>query len=174
MEEDWFARGKTEAPKSRHLAHGLIDSIPFWISTPMLARLFTSTTILSRPTFPSRSSLLRAMSLSPSISLKTSFGDLASKLNLSNPDLLRSTNYVDGEWVASSRPESESTFAVRDPATDEIIGHAPDLTAEEVSPSGRRRSKEVELTLPSLSLADSFCAPSFGFHRIGSSGHQGC
>ncbi|KAL7417791.1 succinate-semialdehyde dehydrogenase mitochondrial precursor [Mrakia frigida] len=98
----------------------------------MLARLFTSTTILSRPTFPSRSSLLRAMSLSPSISLKTSFGDLASKLNLSNPDLLRSTNYVDGEWVASSRPESESTFAVRDPATDEIIGHAPDLTAEEV------------------------------------------
>ena len=97
----------------------------------MLARLLTST--------PTTSSLIRSitftsrtMSLSPCSSLKTSFADLAAKLELANPDLLRSTNYVDGQWVASSRPESEATFAVRDPATDKVIGHAPDLTAEEV------------------------------------------
>lgn len=119
----------------------------------MLPRLLTPTTILSRRTFTSSSSLFRAMSLSPATSLKTSFGDLASKLNLSNPDLLRSTNYVDGEWVASSRPESESTFAVRDPSTDEVIGHAPDLTAEEVSRTSPSRSRRAHSF---LRLADSF------------------
>jgi delta 1-pyrroline-5-carboxylate dehydrogenase len=52
--------------------------------------------------------------------------------HLKTPELFRNTNYINGQWVVPSRSGSDSTFEVRDPTTNEVVGHAPDLNAEEV------------------------------------------
>lgn len=73
------------------------------------------------------------MALSPATSLLKAFPEsVLATLKLSNPELLRSTNYINGEWVASGRQGEEATFPVRNPSTDEIVGYAPDLDPSEV------------------------------------------
>lgn len=46
-----------------------------------------------------------------------------------NPDLIRSTPYINGEWYQS---KSNKTFKVYDPATEELIIELPDQTPEEI------------------------------------------
>ncbi len=45
---------------------------------------------------------------------------------LKDPELLREACFVDGVWV-----EGERTFAVKNPATAEVLAHVPDFGAEE-------------------------------------------
>ena len=55
--------------------------------------------------------------------------DTASKLVLKDPDLFRQANRVGGAWVQAA---SGNTIAVRNPATGEVIGEVPSLSAAEV------------------------------------------
>ena len=45
---------------------------------------------------------------------------------LKDPSLLREACFIDGAWM-----EGERTFAVKNPATGEVLGHVPDLGAAE-------------------------------------------
>ena len=54
--------------------------------------------------------------------------DVTAKLPLKDPDLFRQANLVGGQWVQAA---SGQTTAVRNPATGEVIGHVPALSAAE-------------------------------------------
>ena len=54
--------------------------------------------------------------------------DAIAKLPLKDPDLFRQANLVGGQWVQAA---SGKTTAVRNPATGEVIGHVPALSAAE-------------------------------------------
>jgi succinate-semialdehyde dehydrogenase/glutarate-semialdehyde dehydrogenase len=54
--------------------------------------------------------------------------DVTAKLPLKDPDLFRQANLVGGQWVQAA---SGKTTAVRNPATGEVIGHVPALSAAE-------------------------------------------
>jgi succinate-semialdehyde dehydrogenase/glutarate-semialdehyde dehydrogenase len=54
--------------------------------------------------------------------------DATAKLPLKDPDLFRQANLVGGQWVQAA---SGKTTAVRNPATGEVIGHVPALSAAE-------------------------------------------
>jgi succinate-semialdehyde dehydrogenase/glutarate-semialdehyde dehydrogenase len=54
--------------------------------------------------------------------------DVTAKLPLKDPDLFRQANLVGGQWVQAT---SGKTTAVRNPATGEVIGHVPALSAAE-------------------------------------------
>lgn len=54
--------------------------------------------------------------------------DVTTKLSLKDPDLFRQANYIDGQWVQA---DSGKTLAVKNPATGEVIGHVPALSAVE-------------------------------------------
>ena len=54
--------------------------------------------------------------------------DAIGKLPLKDPDLFRQANLVGGRWVQAA---SGKTTAVRNPATGEVIGHVPALSAAE-------------------------------------------
>ncbi|MBR0664269.1 NAD-dependent succinate-semialdehyde dehydrogenase [Roseomonas hellenica] len=54
--------------------------------------------------------------------------DATTKLPLKDPDLFRQANYIDGQWVQA---DSGKTLAVKNPATGEVIGHVPALSAVE-------------------------------------------
>lgn len=56
--------------------------------------------------------------------------DATAKLPLKDPDLLRQANFIDGKWV---RAESGKTIAVRNPATGEVVGEVPALSAAETA-----------------------------------------
>jgi len=49
-------------------------------------------------------------------------------MKLNNPNLFRQQAYVNGEWIDA---DSNETFDVSNPATNEVIGTAPDLTDKE-------------------------------------------
>ncbi len=49
-------------------------------------------------------------------------------LTLNNPSLLRQQAFLAGRWCDA---DSGATFAVTDPATGEVIGHVPDMGADE-------------------------------------------
>jgi succinate-semialdehyde dehydrogenase/glutarate-semialdehyde dehydrogenase len=53
---------------------------------------------------------------------------VTAKLPLKDPDLFRQANLVGGQWVQAA---SGKTTAVRNPATGEVIGHVPALSAAE-------------------------------------------
>lgn len=54
--------------------------------------------------------------------------DALARLPLKDPDLFRQANFINGQWVQA---DSGKTFAVRNPATGEVIGHVPAMgTAE--------------------------------------------
>jgi len=55
--------------------------------------------------------------------------------------LFRQQAFVDGSWIDA---ESGAVFAVRDPATGELLGHAPDMGASET----RRAIAAAERALP--------------------------
>jgi len=54
--------------------------------------------------------------------------DVTARLPLKDPDLFRQANLVGGRWVQAA---SGKTTAVRNPATGEVIGHVPALSAAE-------------------------------------------
>jgi succinate-semialdehyde dehydrogenase/glutarate-semialdehyde dehydrogenase len=54
--------------------------------------------------------------------------DVTAKLPLKDPDLFRQANLVGGRWVQAA---SGKTTAVRNPATGEVIGHVPAMSAAE-------------------------------------------
>jgi succinate-semialdehyde dehydrogenase/glutarate-semialdehyde dehydrogenase len=54
--------------------------------------------------------------------------DVTAKLPLKDPDLFRQANCIGGKWVQA---ESGKTIAVRNPATGEVIGNVPALSAAE-------------------------------------------
>lgn len=54
--------------------------------------------------------------------------DVTAKLPLKDPDLFRQANCIGGQWVQA---ESGKTIAVRNPATGEVIGNVPALSAAE-------------------------------------------
>ncbi|MFM2148429.1 MAG: hypothetical protein RLZZ187_735 [Pseudomonadota bacterium] len=54
--------------------------------------------------------------------------DVTARLPLKDPDLFRQANLVGGRWVQAA---SGKTTAVRNPATGEIIGHVPAMSAAE-------------------------------------------
>ncbi|PWS37267.1 succinate-semialdehyde dehydrogenase (NADP(+)) [Falsiroseomonas bella] len=54
--------------------------------------------------------------------------DTAAKLPLKDPDLFRQANLIGGKWVQA---DSGKTTAVRNPATGEVVGHVPALSAVE-------------------------------------------
>jgi len=54
--------------------------------------------------------------------------DTIGKLPLKDPDLFRQANLVGGRWVQAA---SGKTTAVRNPATGEVIGHVPAMSAAE-------------------------------------------
>ena len=49
-------------------------------------------------------------------------------LPLKDPSLFRQANHIDGKWVAAA---SGATIAVKNPATGELLGTVPALTATE-------------------------------------------
>ena len=49
-------------------------------------------------------------------------------LSLKDPDLFRQSNYIGGEWVQA---ESGKTITVRNPATNEVVGEVPAISAAE-------------------------------------------
>ena len=49
-------------------------------------------------------------------------------LSLKDPDLFRQSNYIGGAWVQA---ESGKTITVRNPATNEVIGEVPAISAAE-------------------------------------------
>ena len=54
--------------------------------------------------------------------------DALAKLPLKDPDLFRQANLINGQWVQA---DSGKTFAVRNPATGEVVGNVPAMgTAE--------------------------------------------
>lgn len=103
----------------------------------MLSSKFLSSTVSSLVARRSPSSALaapsRAMSLLTSTPPSGSATPkaLADKLQLKNPSLLKFANYINGEWVSSSR-SADATFDVQNPANDDVIAQCPDLNAEEV------------------------------------------
>lgn len=106
----------------------------------MLSSKFLSSTVSSLVARRSPSSALAAAaSSSRAMSLLTSTPPsgsatpkaLADKLQLKNPSLLKFANYINGEWVSSSR-STDATFDVQNPANDDVIAQCPDLNAEEV------------------------------------------
>jgi succinate-semialdehyde dehydrogenase/glutarate-semialdehyde dehydrogenase len=54
--------------------------------------------------------------------------DVTARLPLKDPDLFRQANLVGGRWVQAA---SGKTTAVRNPATGEVIGHVPAISAAE-------------------------------------------
>ena len=54
--------------------------------------------------------------------------DVTAKLPLKDPDLFRQANCIGGQWVQA---DSGRTLAVRNPATGEVIGHVPAMSALE-------------------------------------------
>lgn len=52
----------------------------------------------------------------------------ASPLPLKDPELFRQANHVDGAWIQA---ESGKTITVRNPATNEVVGEVPSLSAME-------------------------------------------
>jgi succinate-semialdehyde dehydrogenase/glutarate-semialdehyde dehydrogenase len=54
--------------------------------------------------------------------------DAVAKLPLKDSDLFRQANLIGGKWVQA---DSGKTLAVRNPATGEIVGHVPALSAIE-------------------------------------------
>jgi succinate-semialdehyde dehydrogenase / glutarate-semialdehyde dehydrogenase len=54
--------------------------------------------------------------------------DVTAKLPLKDPDLFRQANCIGGQWVQA---DSGRTLAVRNPATGEVIGHVPAMSAVE-------------------------------------------
>ncbi|MGG5809222.1 NADP-dependent succinate-semialdehyde dehydrogenase [Falsiroseomonas sp. CW058] len=54
--------------------------------------------------------------------------DAIAKLPLKDPDLFRQANLIGGQWVQAA---SGRTIAVRNPATGEVIGHVPAMSAAE-------------------------------------------
>ena len=48
-------------------------------------------------------------------------------MKLHDPELLQNRCYVDGRWIGDNKPQID----IRDPATDESIGHVPNLGKEE-------------------------------------------
>jgi succinate-semialdehyde dehydrogenase / glutarate-semialdehyde dehydrogenase len=54
--------------------------------------------------------------------------DAVGKLPLKDPDLFRQANLIGGQWVQAA---SGKTTAVRNPATGEVIGHVPAMSAAE-------------------------------------------
>ena len=56
--------------------------------------------------------------------------DTLSKIALKDPDLLRQANCIGGQWVQA---DSGKTFAVRNPATGEVVGHVPAMGKAETT-----------------------------------------
>ncbi|WP_160122261.1 NAD-dependent succinate-semialdehyde dehydrogenase [Rhodovarius lipocyclicus] len=54
--------------------------------------------------------------------------DTTAKLPLNDPKLFRQANYIDGAWVQAA---SGKTITVRNPATGEVVGQVPALSAAE-------------------------------------------
>ncbi|MDB5413816.1 MAG: gabD, partial [Rubritepida sp.] len=67
--------------------------------------------------------------------------DSLAKLPLKDPDLFRQANYIGGEWVQA---DSGKTFAVRNPATGEVVGSVPAMGATET----RRAIEAANAALP--------------------------
>ncbi|MDB5379856.1 MAG: gabD, partial [Rubritepida sp.] len=67
--------------------------------------------------------------------------DTISKLALKDPDLLRQANCIGGQWVQA---DSGKTFAVRNPATGEIVGNVPAMGKAET----RRAIEAANAALP--------------------------
>jgi succinate-semialdehyde dehydrogenase/glutarate-semialdehyde dehydrogenase len=53
---------------------------------------------------------------------------MVASLRLSDPTLLRQANYIDGKWVHA---DGGAVFAVRNPATGEVVGEVPSMGAAE-------------------------------------------
>ena len=53
----------------------------------------------------------------------------ASPLPLKDPTLFRQANCIDGKWVQA---DSGKTIQVPNPATEEVIGSAPDATVDDM------------------------------------------
>ena len=67
--------------------------------------------------------------------------DVTAKLPLKDPELFRQANCIGGAWVQA---ESGRTIAVRNPATGEVIGNVPALSAAET----RRAIEAAHAALP--------------------------
>jgi succinate-semialdehyde dehydrogenase/glutarate-semialdehyde dehydrogenase len=67
--------------------------------------------------------------------------DTISKLALKDPDLLRQANCIGGQWVQA---DSGKTFAVRNPATGEVVGNVPAMGKAET----RRAIEAANAALP--------------------------
>jgi succinate-semialdehyde dehydrogenase/glutarate-semialdehyde dehydrogenase len=67
--------------------------------------------------------------------------DTISKLALKDPDLLRQANCIGGKWVQA---DSGKTFAVRNPATGEVVGNVPAMGKAET----RRAIEAANAALP--------------------------
>ena len=67
--------------------------------------------------------------------------DTLVKLPLKDPALFRQANYVGGQWVQA---DSGKTFAVRNPATGEVIGEVPAMGAAET----RRAIEAAQAAFP--------------------------
>jgi succinate-semialdehyde dehydrogenase/glutarate-semialdehyde dehydrogenase len=67
--------------------------------------------------------------------------DSISKLALKDPDLLRQANCIGGQWVQA---DSGKTFAVRNPATGEVVGNVPAMGKAET----RRAIEAANAALP--------------------------
>ena len=71
--------------------------------------------------------------------------DSISKLALKDPDLLRQANCIGGQWVQA---DSGKTFAVRNPATGEVVGNVPAMGKAET----RRAIEAAELAFEKPNL----------------------
>ncbi len=73
--------------------------------------------------------------------------DASNALNLTDPTLFRQANLIDGQWVTAA---SGATTAVRNPATGDVVGHVPALTALEargaIEAAARAQKKWAALT----------------------------
>lgn len=67
--------------------------------------------------------------------------DTTARLPLKDPDLFRQANCINGQWVQA---ESGKTISVRNPATGEVIGTVPALSATET----RRAIEAAHAALP--------------------------
>ncbi len=67
--------------------------------------------------------------------------DATAKLPLKDPELFRQANLIGGQWVGA---DSGSTQAVRNPATGEIVGHVPAMSAAET----RRAIEAAQAAFP--------------------------
>lgn len=69
-------------------------------------------------------------------------------LNLADPDLFRQAMLIDGEWVQA---DSGETIEIRNPATGELVGHAPRAGQAETAraiDAAERALKQWKATLP--------------------------